>query len=256
MTGRIISLWRHPVKGFTPERLTSAALTAGGFFPCDRIYAVEDGPSGFDPTRPAWVAKQKFTVLAKIPEVARARTAYDEATGVLTARAEGRTTFAASLTDDAGRDAFAQWLTDFLGEEAKGPLKVVRAPGHRFTDHPRGYVSIVNLASVRDLEAKSGRSLDPLRFRANLYVDGWQAWIENQAGPARVRLGAVEAEVFSPIVRCAATHVDPTTGERDFDLVPALHEHYGHLNCGVYVSVTEGGSIAEGDTAEIVPGAV
>ena len=33
----------HPVKGFTPERITAAHLPAGGFFPCDRIYAVEDG---------------------------------------------------------------------------------------------------------------------------------------------------------------------------------------------------------------------
>jgi uncharacterized protein YcbX len=253
MTGRIASLWRHPVKGFTPERLASAELAAGGFFPCDRLYAVEDGPSGFEPASPVWVSKQKFTVLAKIPRVARARTAYDEATGVLTARADGRTDFAGELTGAEGRAAFATWLAGFLGEEARGPLKVVQAPGHRFTDHPRGYVSIVNLASVRDLATRSGRVLNPLRFRANLYVDGWPAWIENEVGPARVRVGQVTAEVFSPIVRCAATHVDPTTGERDFELVAALHGHYGHLNCGIYLSVTQGGTIAEGDRAEFLP---
>jgi hypothetical protein len=39
----------------------------------------------------------KFTVLAKIPAVAKARTAYDEATGVLSARAEGRADFAGDL---------------------------------------------------------------------------------------------------------------------------------------------------------------
>ena len=59
MIGVIDSLWRHPVKGFTPERLAQATLSPGGFFPCDRIFAVEDGPSGFDPDAPAWISKQK-----------------------------------------------------------------------------------------------------------------------------------------------------------------------------------------------------
>jgi uncharacterized protein YcbX len=252
--GRIESLWRHPVKGFTPERIGEATLEAGGFFPCDRIYAVEDGPSGFDPAAPAWITKQKFAVLAKIAEVARARTAYDEASGVLTVSADGRQTLRAPLTGAEGRDAFAAWLTAFLGEAASGPLKVVEAPGHRFTDHPRGAVSIVNLASVRDLEARVGRPIDPLRFRANLYVEGWPAWIENEAKAREVRLGPVTARVFSSIVRCAATHVDPTTGERDMDLVGALHAHYGHMLCGVYLSILEGGRISEGDAAEISPG--
>jgi hypothetical protein len=250
--GRIASLWRHPVKGFTPERLASAELAAGGFFPCDRIYAVEDGPTGFDPAAPAWIPKMKFTVLAKIAAVARARTAYDEASGVLCASAEGREPFRGALTDPAGRAAFAAWLAGFLGDEASGALKVVSAPGHRFTDHPQGHVSIVNLASVEDLSRRIGRPVDPLRFRANLYVEGWPAWIENEAVEAQLRLGAVRARVFKPIVRCAATHVDPASGVRDLDLTAALHEHYGHLHCGVYVDILEGGRIAEGDGAELL----
>ena len=251
MSGQIQSVWRHPVKGFTPERLQSAMLVVGGYFPCDRIYAVEDGPSGFDPTAPAFVSKQKFTVLAKIAAVAKARTAYDEVSGEIRVSAEGRPALAANLRAAEGREAFAAWLSDFLGDEANGPLKVVEAPGHRFTDHPLGYVSIINLASVRDLEARIGRPVDPLRFRGNLYVEGWPAWAENQWVGRQLRLGAATAEVFKPIVRCVATHVDPETGERDIDLVKALHDNYGHLLCGVYVSVTGGGSVAAGDPAEM-----
>jgi uncharacterized protein YcbX len=252
MTGHIASLWRHPVKGFTPERVGRATLDVGGFFPCDRIYAVEDGPSGFDPAAPAWIPKQKFTVLARIARVAQVRTDYDEATGVITARAEGEPAFAGALTQAEGREAFAGWLAGFLGDDVRGPLKVVQAPGYRFSDDPRGYVSIINLASIRDFEARLGRPVDPLRFRANVHVEGWPAWIEN-AIPAdtEVTLGPVTARVLSPIVRCAATHVDPATGERDIDLVPALHAQYGHLHCGIYVSVTGGGAISEGDAARI-----
>ncbi len=256
MTGQIASLWRHPVKGFTPERLSGVRLEAGAFFPCDRLYAVEDGPSGFDPAAPGWITKQNFTVLAKIPEVARIRTAYDEVSGEFAATADGQEAFAGALTSETGREAFAGWLSGFLGEAASGPLKVVQATGHRFTDHPLGQVSIVNLASVRDLEARIGQPVDPLRFRANIYVDGWPAWIETAPGGGAVRLGEVAATVFSPIVRCIATHVDPHTGERDIDLVRALHDHYGHLHCGIYVTVAESGAVREGDVATFQPAGV
>ena len=251
MTGQIQSLWRYPVKGFTPEPLDAATLSAGAYFPCDRLYAVEDGPSGFDPAAPGWISKMKFTVLAKIPEVARARTAFDEATGVLSVSAEGRPVFHGDLNQPAGREAFAAWLAAFLGEEASGPLKVVQAPGHRFTDHPLGYVSIINLASVRDLEARIGRPVDPLRFRGNLYVEGWPAWAEAEmAEGAPMRIGAARAKVYKPIVRCVATHVDPATGVRDMDMVKAIFDHRGDAHCGLYVSVTESGEVRPGDAIE------
>lgn len=247
-TGEVTALYRHPVKGFTPERLERASLSAGAFFPCDRIYAVEIG-SEFDPAAPAWMPKTHFTVLMTLADVARARTRYDEATGVLSVSAEGRPELEADLTGDEGRGAFAGWLEGLLGGQAEGPLKVVSAPGFRFTDHPQGCVSIINLESVRDLERRTGWRIDPLRFRGNLYVDGWPAWAENEAVGASVSLGGAKAEVFKPITRCAATTVDPVTAARDLQIPKALHDHYGHVFCGIYVKVTESGDVAEGDAA-------
>lgn len=248
MKATVSALYRHPVKGFTPERLTAAALAVGEGFPGDRLYAVEVGDCGFDPAAPAFVPKTKFAVLAHIADVARARTRLDDATGLFHAAAPGRPDFAGDLADEAARDAFAGWLTDLLGEEAHAPLKVLRAPGGwRFMDHPLGHVSIINLASVRDLEAKIGRPVDPLRFRANLYVDGWPAWAENDWKDRPMSIGGATATVFKPIVRCAATHVDPTTAERDADIVKALFDSYGHMFCGIYVHVTDGGSVSVGD---------
>ncbi|MDO9338533.1 MAG: MOSC domain-containing protein [Caulobacter sp.] len=252
MRAIVQSLYRHPVKGFTPEPLARAALVAGGPFPCDRLYVVEDGPSDFNPAAPAHVSKMQFAVLAKMAEVARAHTAYDEAAGVLTARADGRPDFSGDLRDEAGRLAFADWLTALLGEAASGPLKVLQAPGgHRFMDHPRGSVSLINLASVRDLAARVGRPLDPLRFRANLYVEGWPAWAENDWSGRALSLGGARATVFKPIVRCAAIDVDPATAERDTDLPASLFSEYGHILCGLYLHVTESGAVAVGDQLEV-----
>ncbi|KSB89252.1 molybdenum cofactor sulfurase [Caulobacter vibrioides] len=252
MQAQVASLYRHPVKGFTPERLETATLETGACFPCDRLYAVEDGPSGFDVAAPGHLSKMKFTVLAKIPAVARARTAYDEATGVLTASAEGLAPFAGDLSGDEGRRGFEAWLAALLGDEAKGPLRVLEGPGaHRFMDSKSGFVSIVNLASVRDLAEKIGRPVDPLRFRANLYVEGWPAWAENGWTGKTVRVGAATAQVLKPIVRCAATHVDPATAERDIEVVKALFDNYGHMFCGIYLDVTAGGAVGRGDAVVV-----
>ena len=247
MTATIASLFRHPVKGFTPERITEARLEPGAAFPGDRLFALEDGPCGFDPAQPGFIPKQRFAVLAKIAAVARARTRFDDATGLFSAEAEGLAPLAVKLEEPAGQDAFADWMADLLGDAAKGPLRLINGRGHRFLDHPSGHVSIINLASVRDLEQKLGRPLDPLRFRANLYVEGWPAWAENEWAGRPMSLGEVEAEVFKPIVRCAAPGVDPTTAIRDLDVPAALFRLYGHLHCGIYVQVTRGGQIREGD---------
>lgn len=251
MTGSIAALFRHPIKGFTPQKVSAALLGVGEAFPGDRLFAVEDGPSGFDPDHPGFIPKQRFAVLAKIAEVAHAHTDYDERSGVLTATAPDAPKFAGDLKQTASRTAFADWLTALLGEAASGPLRVVEGGGHRFLDHPLGHVSIINLASVRDFAARLGRPVDPLRFRANLYVEGWPAWEENDWTGRDMRLGAARARIFKPITRCTAPDVDPLTARRDIETTARLHEFYGHLLCGIYVQVTQGGRVAEGDTAEL-----
>ena len=252
MTAFIAALFRHPIKGFTPEKVKLAELVPGGPFPGDRLYALEDGPSGFDPAAPAWITKQRFAVLAKIAEVAKAKTRLDDETGVLHASAEGMRPFAGKLAEPAGRAAFADWASELLSEAASGPLKLIDGgPAWRFLDHPLGHVSIVNLASVRDLEQRMGRTLDPLRFRANLYVEGWPAWAENDWEGRALTLGDAKAKVFKPIVRCAAPDVNPDTAERDADIPAALFDNYGHALCGVYLHVTEGGSVKEGDAISV-----
>lgn len=253
MSGHVAAIFRHPVKGFTPESLNHVDLAPGEGFPHDRVWAVENGPSGFDPAAPAWTSKQKFTVLAAIPKVAAAKTRFDEASGVFSAQAPGRPTFAGRLTEAEGREAFAAWLTDFLApEDVRGPLRVMDARGSfRFTDHPQGQVSVINLASVRDLSAKMGVELDPMRFRGNIYVEGWPAWAENDWAGRELMLGWARATVFKPIVRCAATEVDPSAGAKDLEVVRALFDNYGHMHCGVYLTVTASGRVGLGDAVTI-----
>jgi hypothetical protein len=59
--------------------------------------------------------------------------------------------------------------------------------------------------------------------------------------------GWARARVFKPIVRCAATEVDPTTAVRDLEVPKALFDNYGHMHCGVYIQVTASGRVGLGD---------
>lgn len=251
--GVVTALWHHPVKGFTPEPLTCADLPTDGWFPGDRMFAVEDGPSGFDRAAPAHLPKQKFTVLMRTAEVAGVRTRWNEATRRLHVAAAGHPDLAVAVDDPASRAGFEAWLASVLGTAASGPLKLVSAEGldHRFMDHPLGRLSILNLASVRDFEVRVGRPIDPRRFRANVWVEGWPAWIENEGADRELILGDARLSGVKPILRCAATHVDPDTAERDFDLVPALFEQYGHRWCGLYATIAEGGPVRIGDRVEM-----
>jgi hypothetical protein len=248
MAGMVAGIFRHPVKGFTPEPLDGVDLAPGKGFPGDRIFAVENGPCGFDPDAPEFISKQKFAVLAAIPKVAAVKTRYHDATGDMEASAPGTAPFFGRLSEEGGRVAFAAWLADVLGADAPGPLKVQAAPERwRFTDHPLGQVSVINLASIADLSQRMGVELDPLRFRANLYVEGWPAWAELGWTGRKLMLGWAEAEVFKSIVRCAATEVNPDTALRDAEIPKALFDFYGHMHCGIYVRVTKPGRVSLGD---------
>jgi uncharacterized protein len=247
---RIAALYRHPVKGLTPEPMTEARLDLGAAFPGDRLYAVEIGPSGFDASAPTHISKMRFAVLARIPALARVVSRWDEATGALSLSAPGLDSIMVRLGDPEGDRALEIWLTTALGEEATAPLRVLDGRGHRFMDDPKGAVSVLNLASVRDLSERIGRTLDPLRFRANVHVEGWAPWIENDVAGRGLRLGDASLRAIKPIRRCVAVDVDPATGDRDADLVADLMRLYGHAFCGLYLSIEAAGFLAVGDPVD------
>src|SRR5262249_60044213 len=98
------------------------------------------------------------------------------------------------------------------------PPKVLQAPGHSFSDVAAKVVSIINLASVAAIETVVGVPVDPLRFRANVYVEGWPAWHEFSLLGQEIRIADTRLKVVKRIVRCAATNVDPVTGIRDLGI--------------------------------------
>src|SRR5690242_17617572 len=102
-SARIEAIYRYPVKGLSAESLASARLTAGETIAADRLYAVENGPSGFNPAAPAHLPKQRFLMLMRNERLARLRTSFDTETHVLTIELEGATAARGDLRTAAGR---------------------------------------------------------------------------------------------------------------------------------------------------------
>jgi GntR family transcriptional regulator/MocR family aminotransferase len=115
-------------------------------------------------------------------------------------------------------------------------------------DKPDNVISLINLATVRSLEAQWGIEIDPLRFRANIYIDGAKPWEEFDWIGSDIRIGGAVFSVDRKNGRCGATNVNPATGRRDLDIPGSLRAAFGHKNLGVYLIVREGGEIAVGDS--------
>lgn len=250
---RVASLYRYPVKGLSPQKLDAAELPTDGYFPGDRLFALENGPSGFDPAAPVHQPKIKFLMLMRNGALAGLSTRYDEAEETLAIAQEGREVARGDLRAKSGRAAIEAFLTGFLGDEIRGPVRLLAAPeGFRFTDSKSGFVSLVNLASVAAIGQAQKAIVNPLRFRANLYIDGLASW-EEAAWPGRtLAIGGARLEILKMTDRCAATGVEPGTGRRDMDLVQTLRLNFGHIDCGVYARVVQGGRVATADAISFV----
>ncbi len=244
---RVEQIYRFPVKSLTAEALAEARLAPGGTVPGDRIFALAHGDAPFDESSPAWLPKRNFACLMANERLAAIHASWDERKGVLLLHAPGRPAFAGDTTTAGGRSAIARWLADILGDSMRGTPRFVTADGHSFSDHAEKGVSLINLASLAALERAMGRSLDPLRFRANLYFSGAPAWAEFDWVGRRIEVGGATLAVTGRIDRCAATQVNPVTAERDCNPVKALRDAFGHIELGVFARVEEAGRVAVGD---------
>jgi uncharacterized protein YcbX len=242
------TIYRYPVKGLSPESLTRTRLDPGQTLPADRRYAIENGPSGFDPDAPSYLPKSRFLMLMRDERLAQLDTRYDDPTHTLVIRHEGREVARGDLSAEEGRLAIEAFLRRFMRAELRGPPKVLHADGHSFSDVAAKVVSIINLASVAAIETAVGVPVHPLRFRANLSVDGWPAWHEFGLLGQEIAIGDARLKVTKRITRCAAINVDPDTGIRELAIPDTLLRTFDHADCGVYAQVIAGGEIAVGDT--------
>jgi len=250
-SAKIAGLYRYPVKGLSAEQLPSVALGVGQTFPADRRYAIENGPSGFDPAAPAWLPKSQYLMLMRNERLAGLQTRFDDASNLLTVREGGKVVARGDLETAEGRATIEAFFTTNFASELKGPPKILSGGGHSFSDVAKKVVSIINLGSLAAVENMVGLPVHPLRFRANIYVSGWPAWHEFELLDQRLAIGRARLKVIKRITRCAAVNVDPETAVRDLDIPAAIMRCLGHNECGVYAEVIASGAIAAGDDVTV-----
>lgn len=249
---RVAAIFRYPVKGLSAEALSRVALQRGEAVPLDRRFALALADSPFDPDRPVWLRKTHFLMLMRDERLATLEVTYSDPERRIEVRRAGQTLLEADLET---RDGHAEVEGFFQAElDLPAPPRLVEADDHVFTDDPEKLVSLLNLETVRALEATLGRPLEPARFRANLHVEGGRAWSELEWPGHELRIGEVRFEVVKRIDRCAATNVQPGTGQRDVNLPAELRRHFGHIDCGVLLRVTGEGTVERGDPVRIDPG--
>lgn len=244
---KVVSLYRYPVKGFSPEPLESVTLAAERGFPMDRAWAVAHGTTAFDPSAPAYLQKTAFAMLMRNEKLAKLRTRYLDSRNEFRIALPGEASRSYRLDTEEGRKGLAGFVDSYLAGEMDGGAKTVSAPGHMFSDVAAPFVSLISLASCEALSAKAGAYVDPLRFRGNIHFDGVPAWQELDWVGRTLKIGTVELRVTKRTKRCAATNVNPATAERDMTLPALLQQTYGHADNGIYALVTKGGTMAPGD---------
>jgi uncharacterized protein YcbX len=253
---RIEYLYRYPVKGLTAEALEAAEVEPGGCIPWDRAFALAQGDAGFDPVAPTWLQKTNFMCHARNAKIAALASVFEPRDGTLTIRAPDGSQISENALSAGGRAKITAFLTAFLGDEARSTETAAPAfhhvPGHSFCDQREKVVSLINMASLHDYEAKAGARRHRRRFRANVWFSGAAPWSERNWVGQEIQLGGAVLRVTKGIVRCPATEVNPVTAERDIDAVAELRRFYGHTELGVHAKVIEGGRFALGDSMEVL----
>lgn len=229
---RVAALFRHPVKGFTPEACEELTVQADGRIAGDRVLAFRFA----DATEPEvrngldhW-PKSKGLALQDFPSLAALRLRYDATARRVRITHSDAVLVEAGLDPD-GRAAMAAAITDFVLASAEA--RRLQRPGRlplvlvgdgvtsRFQDRARGFVTLHSAESAQEIGAALGQQIDDRRFRSNIVIEGTGPWVE-LGWQGEVRIGGLRFTVAKPLIRCLATHADPDTGIRDAKVMTTL----------------------------------
>lgn len=253
MPATVTGLARYPVKGLSLERLESVRIEPGRGFEGDRAFALALPDTEFDENRPRALPKTRFLMLARQEPLARLLTRYDATNGVLAIN-DGDSAFEANTRTSEGIASINTFFEKFLPLEAQGGQpRFVRGIDHRFTDvgvHSNelmNAISLLNLASVRDLQERIGLPIDARRFRMNILIDGLDPWEEMDWLDREITIGQVKFRGVRLTVRCPATEVNPETALRDINVPKELKRLYGHSYLGIYLQAQSGEILSIGD---------
>jgi hypothetical protein len=228
--GRIVSLFRYPVKSMTSEALDSVEVGWNGLDGDRRWAFIRDGivKNGF----PWMTIRQKADMWLYKPRLVEPDRADLSQTVVTTPSGEEL-----DVVDPA--------LAAQLGEG----VRLIRQTRGIFDALP---LSLISTRTVDALSALAGIPLDPRRFRPNIVVEtfGDDEYPEDQWVGSVISFGVVKMRVDKRDKRCVITNVDPDSAERDPVVLRTIQAD--RQSClGVYGSTVQPGRLSVGDKVTI-----
>jgi uncharacterized protein YcbX len=225
--GRVVGLWRYPVKSMGAEELAEVEVSWHGLAGDRRWAFIRDGvvQSGFP-----WLT------LRECGEMSHYRPAFAEPARPDQSPTVVRTPAGASF--DVADPA--------LGEElCPGGARVIKQNRGIFDTFP---LSLITTQTIARLGEEVGARLDVQRFRPNILVEAAEdaPFAEDDWVGCVLRIGALRMRVDKRDGRCAIITIDPVTTERNPAILRAVaQDRQGCL--GVYGSTVEPGRIAVND---------
>ena len=233
--GRVVGLWRYPVKSMAPEELSEAEVAWFGLAGDRRWAFIRDDavPNGFP-----WLTLRECANMSQyVPSFTNTSRPDSSPTVVQTPSGA-----VLDVTDPA-----------LASELYPGGAQLIRQNRGVFDTFP---ISLITRQTIADLGEVVGRRLDVQRFRPNILVDApdgdpfpEDAWVGRV-----VRFGSVRMRVDKRDGRCVVITIDPVTTERTPAILKAVaDERQGCL--GVYGTTVDAGTVAIGDEVLIESGA-
>jgi len=229
--GRVVGLWRYPVKSMAAEALSKVDVSWHGL-QGDRRWAFirnESVRSGF----PWFTLRQRNDMARYVPSFADSTKADTSRTIVKTPSGD-----VLDIDDPA--------LGLSLCSEGAQVIKQNRGVFDTFP------LSLVTTQSIARLSELVGDELDVLRFRPNILVeaDDDVPFMEESWVGRILRIGALRMRVDERDGRCVVITIDPATGERSPEILRTVIDQ--RQQCfGVYGSTVEPACVALNDKVEL-----
>jgi uncharacterized protein len=229
VVGRVVALWRYPVKSMAGESLDGVEVSWHGLAGDRRWAFIQDGQvrSGFP-----WLT------MRELPELAHYRPHFAEPGRPDASKTIVRTPSGAEL--DVADPALAAEL---------GPgVRVIKQDRGIFDTLP---VSLLTTQTVAGLGRLVGTDLAPARFRPNILVEAASGEFPEDAWVGQVlRIGELRMRVDMRDQRCVMVTIDPVSLRRNRDVLRAVARERDN-RLGVHGTTVQPGLIAVGDPAEI-----
>ena len=232
VVGRVVGLWRYPVKSMAAEELADVEASWHGLAGDRRWAFIRDGQvrSGFP-----WLT------IRERPDMARYRPRFAEPDRLGASATLVRTPSGREL--DAADPA--------LAAELGTGVHVIKQDRGVFDTMPLSLLTTQTLAALGEL---AGADLTAGRFRPNLLVEaGSGPGFPEDAWVGRVlRIGGLRMRVDLRDKRCVMVTIDPVSLARNPAILRAIARERD-TRLGVYGSTVEPGRVAVGNPVELEP---